>query len=142
MKMQVLRNRMSAILTCLCLLSLAILIFPKIGKTNAASASANAYAYKSGQNFVYSTFKAEAYAGAYAPDNSVGVYQLEAEVTGKNPRVTPQVPFFDGTSPSIEKKNTYYAWGDGANMQFSASSGSEITSNVGDDDDDAAAVYP
>lgn len=142
MKKQILKSRLNLFCVCLCLLSVFALTFPKAGKTNGVSASANAYAYKSGQNWVWSTFKAEAYAGASAPAGSVGVYELEAKVTGNLDRDTGQVAFFDGTSRNIDNTKTYRAWGSGSNMQFSASSDSEIVSNVGDDDDDATAKYP
>ena len=137
-----LKSNITILLVCFCVFSLFVLTFPKIGKTDGVHASATAYAYKSGQNWFWSTFKAEAYADVYAPEGAFGGYQLEVAVTGKTTKRIPQIAFFNGVGTGIENKNTYRAWGSGDNVNFSASSESDITSNVGDDDDDAFDQYP
>ena len=143
MKNNILKRHLTLLAVSLCVCLLFVFTTPEVGRTDGVRANADAYAYQYGQNWFWSTFKSEAYADVYAPEGTIGVYQLEAAVTGKNTKRTQQLPFFDGTTKDtqIRNSNTYRAWGSGSNVRFSASSEAYITSNAGDDDADYA-QYP
>ena len=124
-----------------------VITFPKIGKTHHTEfAKAAASAQKTGENWAYSTFRADASSSVSAPVGDIGVWELYAEVTGKRPIDTPQIPYAyappEFLSKSVSRGKTYYALGDGANMVFSAKSDADVTGAAADDEAKAAAVYP
>ena len=124
-----------------------VITFPKIGKTHHTEfAKASASAQKTGENWAYSTFRADASSSVSAPVGDIGVWELYAEVTGKRPINTPQIAYAyappKSLSKSVSRGKTYYALGDGANMVFSAKSDADVTGAAADDEAKAAAVYP
>ena len=133
--------------SCFFLFLFCVITFPKIGKTHHTEfAKASASAQKTGENWVYSTFRAEASSSVSAPVGDIGVWELYAEVTGKQPIDTPQIPYAyvppEYLSKSANRGKTYYAWEDGANMVFSAESEANVSGAEADDAAQAAAIYP
>ena len=141
-----LRSHLTILFACFCVCSLFVLTLQKTGKTAAVRASADAIAYKVKERWFWTTFKAEAYAGVSAPKGAIGVYQLEVEVTDKIPKRTGPKAFSSGVKKEFKRNiadhKTYRAWGSGSDVRFSASSKAEITSDAGDDADDAHDQYP
>ncbi len=134
-----------------CVVFFCVTTLPKVGRTNhAVDADATASAQKTGQNSFWATFKGEAKAEVHSPPDSTGVYEIGARVSrGQVPHLTPRpVPFFSspsGVSKKISKKRTFRAWGSGSNMNFSARSTAQITTDApgpGSDMDAAYAAYP
>lgn len=128
-----------------CVVLLCVVTSPKVGITDhTVDADATASAERTGQNGVWSTFKAKAVAWIYLPPSEAGVYELEARVTGKKPVKTGQQPvsMSSGYSRRIEVEKTYRAWGSGSSMRFSAKSEATIVSTAGDAEDRASANYP
>lgn len=124
-----------------------VITFPKIGKTHHTDyAKAAASAQKTGENWAYSTFRADASSSVSAPVGDIGVWELYAKVTGKAPIDTPQTPYAyappESLSKSASRGKTYYAWGEGVNMNFSAKSEADVSGAMADDEAVAAAVYP
>lgn len=130
-----------------CVVLLCVVTYPKVGITDhTVDADATASAERTGQNGVWSTFKAKAVAWIYLPPSEAGVYELEARVTGKEPVETGPQPVYtpsgSGYSRRIKVEKTYRAWGSGSSMRFSAKSEATIVSTAGDAEDRASANYP
>lgn len=137
----------ATVLVCFCVIGFCVMTLPKVGTTHHTEyAVATASAEKTGQNFVWSTFRADASASVFAPPGDIGLYVLEVEVTGNPPLRTPQLPFSSRPDRSFSDLRstgkTYRAWGSGSQTRFSAESKADISGAIADDEEEAFDAYP
>ena len=127
---------------------LCIMIFTKYGTTHnhTGSATATVTTGKTGQNWVWSTFKTQANMDVASSPNDIGVYEMKVKVTGKKEKTTwfvglgggTVVPFTSGALPytdNLDDGKTYRTWGSGGKIKISASSKGNIvgiTTNASD----------